>query len=230
MYLRRRLRRRTLLYMPRYLTTSKSTSGFVLRRWPWLAVAGVALVAGGALMIGNLVSQSCGTSGAAIGCGPASLKPTVGVSVVTAYGHLTGKTRTVDGTPLHQIELDRVHVLAGAGRPATVNGWLATLPHAGPGTAAAQVPGLWAPDGHLLAYLSKNTDAVQESSTLSVRPIVDNNVIFSAADCGSAPDSLKTVVFNGPLTEIPGSRSYTVAKCYGGFQASPLGQVRRLLR
>jgi hypothetical protein len=209
---------------------SKRAPGFVLRRWPWLAVAGLAVVAGGALAIGNLVSQSCGTSGAAIGCGAASLKPTAGVSVVTGYGHLTGKTRTVNGTPLHQIQLDRVHVLAGADRPVTVNGWLATLPHAGPGTAAAQVPGLWAPDGHLLAYLSKNTGAVQESSTLRVRPIVDDDVIFSAADCGSAPGNLKTVAFDGPLTEVPGSRSYIVAKCYGGFHASPVAQVRRLLR
>lgn len=209
-------------------SASRSRGG--RRRWPWVAVAGIAVVAAGTLLINNLVAQSCGLSGPAIGCGVSPIKPSAGVSVVTADGHLTGRTRTVSGTPLHQIELDRVRVLAGPGRPSTVRGWLATVPHATPGTAAAQVPGLWAPDGHLLAYLSKDLNAVQESSTLEVRPIVDGAVIFSAAACGGTPAGVKTVRFNGPLMEVPGSRSYTVAKCSGGFHAGSLEQVRRLLR
>lgn len=203
--------------------------GVVLRRWWWLVLSWVAAGVVVAVIVVSVAATRCGTSGSTIGCADPALSPAPGVSVVTGVGRLTGVTRTRFETPLHEFEIRQVKVLAGPDRPSVLRAWLASVPSPGPDLAPAQVPGLWAPDGRVLAYVGRNPEMIAESSTALVRPIVHGDVVFSAAGCGSAPAGLQTVRFDGPLAEVPNSRSYRVAQCNGGFSAAPLEELRRRL-
>lgn len=199
------------------------------RRLLLIALPSAAIAVAAAVVVSVVLTPACGSKIAAIGCATPSLTPAAGASVVTGYGRLTDVTRSSFGTRLHEFEITRVEVLGGSARAGSVHGWLLTVPSPGPDLAAAQVPGMWAPDGHVLAYVPADASKVAEASTLRVWPIVDGRVVFSAAACGAAPSGLPTTKFNGPLTEVPDSRSFAVAQCNGGFVSSPLQAVRRLL-
>ena len=172
-------------------------------------------------------SAACEAPPDAIGCATTrDLQPGPGGSLVTATGHLTGRVTSAEGTRLHGFELDQIAVLAGAPLPARLDGWLDTVPDPGTNPSPALVPGLWAPDGRLLALVPAHLSDPSYDTTLGVRPIVDGAVVFSAAGCTGAPAALRTTAFTGPLDEVPGGGSPEAARCHSGHRQAPLRLTR----
>ena len=151
-----------------------------------------------------------------------------GQSVVEAVGLLARHPRRVGGTPLWRMRLTRVRTLSGRRLARSFGGWIQATPY--PAASAADAPGLWARDGHLVAIVTPSRVArTKLGPRLSAAPLVGAKVILSAASCG-ADKSLSTTRFTRRLREIPGSNAYALAKRAGGFGAFPLRRFLRLLR
>jgi hypothetical protein len=150
-----------------------------------------------------------------------------GQSVVEGVGLLARQPRPVGGTPFWQMRLTHVRTLSGRRLAPSFSGWILATPY--PAPTAADVPGLWAPDGHLVAIVTPSRVArTRLGPLLSTAPLVGHEVILSAASCW-ADTSLPTTRFTGPLREIPGSDAYARAKQAGGFRGFPLPRLLRLL-
>jgi hypothetical protein len=164
------------------------------------------------------------------GCGPLrqllATAASRGQSIIEGYGHLTGRSVTEDRSPYHQMRVTDVRTVSGPLVPTTVLGWIRTTPYP---AATGDIPGLWAPDGHLVAIV---TPAHVANTTLgpllSTAPVVGDNVVLSMAGCWT-DTSLNTTPFTGPLQEVPGSNAYNLAKQFGGLHAYPLADLIRLI-
>lgn len=142
-----------------------------------------------------------------------------GQSVVEAVGILAAHPHTVGQSLYWEMRLTHVQTLSGKTRP-SFSGWIQTSPN--PAPDAADAPGLWAPNGQLVAIVTPSRVARSPlGPLLSTAPIIGTNVILSSAQCW-ADTSLTTSEFNGPLSEIPGSNGYALAQQAGGFGAYPL--------
>jgi hypothetical protein len=118
------------------------------------------------------------------------------------------------------MRLTNVHTLSGRRLAPSFSGWIQATPY--PAPSASDAPGLWAPDGHLVAIVTPSRVArTKPGPLLSTAPLVGAKVILSAASCW-ADRSLATTRFTGRLREIPGSDAYARAKQAGGFAALPL--------
>jgi len=150
-----------------------------------------------------------------------------GQSVVEAIGLLARHPRRVEGTPFWPMRLTHVRTLSGTSLARSFPGWIQATPY--PAASAADAPGLWARDGHLVAIVTPSRVArTKLGPLLSTAPLVGAAVILSAASCW-ADKSLPTTRFTGPLREIPGSNAYALAKGAGGFGAYPFRRFLRLL-
>jgi hypothetical protein len=150
-----------------------------------------------------------------------------GQSVVEAVGLLAPHPRRVGGTPFWRMRLTHVRTLSGKSWARSFPGWIQATSY--PAASAADAPGLWARDGHLVAIVTPRRVArTRLGPLLSTAPLVGTRVILSAASCW-ADKSLPTTRFTGRLREIPGSNAYALAKRAGGFGALPLRRFLRLL-
>lgn len=151
----------------------------------------------------------------------------LGQSVIKAVGLLDHHPRLIDGTPYWRMDLTDVSTLSGKSLAERFFGWIQATPN--PAPDAADAPGLWARDGHLIAIVTPSRVArTQLGPLLSTAPLVGDKVILSTAACW-VDDSLTTTDFNGPLNEVPGSNAYTLAEQSGGFGAISLTQILQLL-
>jgi hypothetical protein len=194
-----------------------------------IAIAAPAIVLSGLLNSSHKPAASTGPTSS--GCVPlrSRLQATTrsGQSVVEAVGALTGQSKTQQLTIYHEMRLRTVRTLSGKTLPRNLSGWIQTSPQ--PAAFAADAPGLWAPDGHLIAILTPARLAhTPVGPLLSIAPLVHGNVILNSAACWADP-SLPTSAFTGRLQEVPGSNAYTLAQRAGGFHAYPLSQLLRLL-
>jgi hypothetical protein len=167
----------------------------------------------------------------ASGCGPLPTRlagaTSDGQSVVEAFGALTGRVQTIGPTPYHQMRLTKARTLAGTAQPPTQLVWIAATPQ--PPPDAADAPGLWASDGHLIAVVTPAVVAhTQLGPLVSTVPVVGKTAVLSAAGCWADPD-LGGAAFAGPLREVPRSGTYRLARQAGGFRAVPLSAILRLL-
>jgi hypothetical protein len=147
--------------------------------------------------------------------------------VVEAFGRLTGRSRSANGIPYREVRLSRVDTLSGASLPRSFSGWIQTSRY--PAPSAADSPGLWGLDGHLVAIVTRRRDAhTPLGPVLSIAPVVRREVILSPAGCWTDP-SLATTVFNGKLSEVPRSKTYALVEQAGGLRAFPLRRLEGLL-
>ncbi len=148
-------------------------------------------------------------------------------SVVEGLGLLTGHRRTVGGTPFWRMRLTHAVTLSGKRLARSFSGWIQATPY--PAASAADAPGLWARDGHLVAIVTPSRVArTKLGPLLSTAPLVGAKVILSPASCW-ADASLATTRFTGRLRQIPGSNAYALAKRAGGFGAYPFRRLLGLL-
>jgi hypothetical protein len=145
-----------------------------------------------------------------------------GQSIVEAIGLLAQTPRTVGGTPFWQMRLTQLRTLIGPRLSHSLTGWVQATPY--PSPTASDAPGLWAPDGHLVAIVTPRWLArTRLGPLLRTAPLVGSDVILSAASCW-ADESLPTMKFTGRLREIPGSNAYALAQA-SGFGAYPLRRL-----
>ena len=197
-----------------------------------LAVAVVGTVAGVLVSSHTTGGPNPTPSPAASGCGP--LVPWLksvsanGQSVVEAYGSLTGQSRLEGASPFMEMHLRAARTLAGPPLRPSLTVWLRATPQRAP--SAADTPGLWGLDGHLLAVVTPARVAgTTVGPVATVAPVVRGMVILSSAGCWS-DSALEGVPFTGHLAEVPGSGAYSLAAQSGGLHQVPLSTVAGLLK
>ncbi len=152
-----------------------------------------------------------------------------GQSIVVAYGNLTGRNVRTSGGDYSAMRLRDVKTLAGSPLKQDA-AWLIKItgpPH-GPYYMSADTGSLWATDGHLFATVWEGTIAANSivGPILQVAPIVNGQVIFSAAGCWNAA-GLHARPYHGPLAQIPASYTYQRTEATG-FWAVPLSSVEAI--
>ena len=167
------------------------------------------------------------------GCASVSLARTLatarssGASVVVARGTLTGN-RVQDGGPVYDAMILRsVRTISGPLIASGSVGWVfGARGQSGP-LPGADAGALWAADGQLFAIVwPRRATGLTVGPTLRIAPLVNGQVIFSAAGCWDAT-GLPSDAFTGRLAEIPGSDSSSRA-AGSGFHAVPLATVEQL--
>jgi hypothetical protein len=151
-----------------------------------------------------------------------------GQSIVVGYGTLTGRNVPTNGGDYTGMRLREVDTIAGP--PLKQNAaWLIDIAGQDGSSAASDDTGpLWATDGRLFATAWPGTIAANSivGPILQVAPIVNGQVIFSAADCWNTA-GLNARPYHGPLAQIPGSQTYRQTEATG-FWAVPLSTVEAI--
>ncbi|GAB3664914.1 hypothetical protein GCM10027589_29250 [Actinocorallia lasiicapitis] len=154
-----------------------------------------------------------------------------GASIIVGHVELTGRSNTTDQI-FDEMLLTSVRTLAGPKIRSGITAWISgERGPAGPATGGPS-GAIWSPDGGILAILWPNGLADPPTRRLSpglrLAPLVNGQVILSTAGCWSA-QGLPSTPFTAPLSEIPGSNSYTRA-AETGFTAVPLTTIEPLTR
>jgi hypothetical protein len=151
-----------------------------------------------------------------------------GQSIVVGYGTLTGRNVPTNGGDYTGMRLRDVNTIAGP--PLKQNAaWLIDIAGQDGSSAASDDTGpLWATDGRLFATAWPGTIAANSivGPILQVAPIVNGQVIFSAADCWNTA-GLNARPYHGPLAQIPGSQTNRQTEATG-FWAVPLSTVEAI--
>ncbi|PYC88420.1 hypothetical protein C7C46_00670 [Streptomyces tateyamensis] len=149
-----------------------------------------------------------------------------GASIIVAKGTLTGHTGP-EGLPYAEMQLTDVHTLSGPSMASGSHVW-ANSAHGPSGPIpGADAGALWATDGSLFAIIwPQPSGGFLTGPTMSVAPVVGNQVILSTAGCWNTT-GLTSTPFTGPLAEIPGSDSYTRA-AVNGLHGVPLDTIQAL--
>lgn len=158
---------------------------------------------------------------------------TLGASVITGVGTITGKTR-LDGYRYYEVALTDVKTLAG---PPVMNEskvWV-TAPEIKSGAgekgfSVARAP-LWGPGNMFFGlYLPQKVNRGPLGTVLQQLPLVQDKVIFKPTGCWNSfgIGNLTGVPYQGPLIEIPGSGAYADL-APEGFVAIPLTTIEGIL-
>lgn len=192
------------------------------------SVAAVA-VAGAAGAVHAYVQSGDSTSGSAGGCDSTlhSLSDSLqtGSSILTGHIALTGRQRDVDGVRFVEMSFSGAQTLAG---PRSAESFYSWLPAGrSPDDDASNTPGLWAPDGSVVAVLTSGQKAYRGvDSTLRIAPRIGDKIIYNADQCWSAPPELRTSPWSGKLAEVPGSNALVNARSsFGGLRSGDLDDL-----
>lgn len=156
-----------------------------------------------------------------------------GFSVIVGRGVLTGRTG-VDGYDHREMRLTAVRTLAGPRVDEGATAWVrAPQRAADPGAVQQSGPDgpLWGPDGALFGiYVPRSLAKGPLGTTVYHLPVVGDNVVLAKSGCWNyfGIGDLPGAAFHGPLTELPGSGTYTQMVA-SGLVTVPLSRIEALL-